>query len=54
MLPIREAAAYLGATVWFIRSQVWNQKLPYVKFGNRMVFDRVDLDAFILAAKNCR
>lgn len=51
MLPIRDAAKYLGATVWFVRSQVWDRKLPFLKFGNRLVFDRVDLDSYIEAKK---
>ncbi|MGB9473073.1 MAG: helix-turn-helix domain-containing protein [Candidatus Acidiferrum sp.] len=52
MLPIKEAAAYLGATVWFVRNEVWNLRLPHVKFGNRLVFDRVDLDAYIERKKS--
>jgi excisionase family DNA binding protein len=47
MLPIRDAAKYLGCTVWFLRSQVWDQKLPFLKFGNRLVFDKTDLDSYI-------
>ena len=51
MLPIQDAAKYLGATVWFVRSQVWDRKLPFLKFGNRLVFDRTDLDDFIIRSK---
>lgn len=52
MLPIREAAKYLGATVWFVRSQVWDRKLPFLRFGNRLVFAKEDLDTFIDRAKS--
>jgi excisionase family DNA binding protein len=51
MLTVKDAAAYLGTTVWFIRSQVWDRKLPALKFGKRLVFDRADLDAFVEAQK---
>ena len=47
MLTVKQAAAYLGATVWFVRNLAWNKAIPYLTFGHRMVFDRVDLDHFI-------
>ena len=51
MLSVKEAAKYLGSTVWFVREQVWSKRLPKLMFGNRLVFDRVDLDRFIERAK---
>jgi excisionase family DNA binding protein len=47
MLTVKGAAAYLGATISFVRTLVWDRKLPYLKFGHRLVFDRASLDAFI-------
>ena len=51
MLNVRAAAAYLGATVWFVRTIAWKKQIPSAMFGNRLVFDRADLDAFIDAQK---
>lgn len=47
MLDIKAAALYLGTTVRFMRSLVWDRKLPKLKFGKKYVFDRQDLDKFI-------
>jgi excisionase family DNA binding protein len=51
MLTIKGAATYMGTTVWFVRALVWERKLPKIKFGNRLVFDRADLDAYIEGRK---
>ena len=47
LLTVQEAAVYLGSTPWFVRSLVWERKLPKLKFGKRLVFDRTDLDNFV-------
>jgi excisionase family DNA binding protein len=47
MLTVQDAAKYLGCTIWFVRSLVWDQKVRSLTFGKRIVFDRADLDAFI-------
>lgn len=44
---IEEAAKYIGATVWFLRTLVWNHRIPYLKHGHRYAFDRTDLDRFL-------
>jgi excisionase family DNA binding protein len=51
MLNVTAAAEYTGATVWFIRTLAWEKKVPSVILGNRLLFDRADLDAFIDRAK---
>jgi excisionase family DNA binding protein len=51
MLNVRDAAVYLGATVWFVRTLAWEEKVRSVKFGNRLLFPREELDAFIDRAK---
>jgi excisionase family DNA binding protein len=47
LLPVKAAAAYMGATVWAVRNLVWNQEIPFCKIGGRLLFDRTDLDRFI-------
>ena len=47
MLNVRAAAEYLGATVWFVRTIAWKKQIPTATFGNRLLFDRADLDRFI-------
>jgi excisionase family DNA binding protein len=47
LLRISEAAAYSGATSWFIRTKIWDGDIPHCKFGKRLLVDRADLDAFI-------
>jgi excisionase family DNA binding protein len=51
MLNVREAAHYLGATVWFVRTAVWEEKLRSVKFGSRLLFPLEELNSFIDRAK---
>jgi excisionase family DNA binding protein len=47
MMNVKQAAAYLNTTVWFVRTLIWNRRIPFVKFGNRLLLDKKDLDAFI-------
>ena len=51
MLNVTEAAAYLGATISFVRHEEWAKRLRSVTFGKRLLFDRQDLDKYIEAAK---
>ena len=51
LLRIKEAAEYLGASVWFVRTLVWEDKIPFLHLGQRFVIDRADLDRFIDASK---
>ena len=51
LLRYDEAAAYLGATEWFVRTLVWSKQIPYVPCGKRHLLDRLDLDAYIERAK---
>lgn len=51
LLGVKDSAAYLGATVWFVRSIIWNRQIPFLRLGKRLVIDRVDLDAFIVTQK---
>jgi excisionase family DNA binding protein len=47
LYSIKELVAYIGATEWFWRSQIWDGQLPYVQIGRKMFVDRDDVDAFI-------
>ena len=47
LFTIKEAAAYLGRSVWSIRELIWAGKLPSVKAGRRVHLDILDLDLWI-------
>jgi excisionase family DNA binding protein len=47
LLNIKMAAVYLSTSVWHMRQLVWEKKLPEVRFGTKLMFDRKDLDQFI-------
>ena len=51
LLNIRSAAHYLGATIWAVRSLCWNNALPYLKIGHRILLDRSDLDSYVESQK---
>ena len=44
---IHEAAKYLGRSVWALREMYYLGKIACVRDGRRMLFDIVDLDAWI-------
>ena len=51
-LAVKNAAAYLGATVSFVRHElVYGKGCPHVRLGARIVFDRADLDAYMAREK---
>jgi excisionase family DNA binding protein len=45
------AAVYLSTSVWHMRQLVCEKKLPEVRFGTKLMFDRVDLDRFVDSLK---
>ena len=47
MFSVKDAAVYLGTTVWQIRTLVWSKRLAALRLGHRQVFDRIELDAFV-------
>jgi excisionase family DNA binding protein len=51
LLGIKDAARYLGATVWFVRSLIWAGTVPHLRLGKRHVIDITDLDKFITDQK---
>ncbi len=51
LLDIKSAAVYLASHPWQLRTLVWERKIPFIKLGNKYVFDRKDLDEFVDAQK---
>ena len=49
LLPLREAAAWLGLTVWGMRERVWAGDIPVVRFpgGRKIYLDTRDLEDLI-------
>lgn len=49
LYTLKEAAEYLGRSVWGIRELIWSQVLPVVKQdeSRKMYIDIKDLDDFI-------
>lgn len=47
LLPLQDAAKYLGAHLHFVRDLIWSKELPYLKFGKRYVVEVRDLDEYI-------
>jgi excisionase family DNA binding protein len=47
----KETAKYLGRSVWAIREMRYAGKLPFVKDGKRVLFDILDLNAWIEKSK---
>jgi excisionase family DNA binding protein len=51
LLSIKSAAAYLSCTIWAVRTLAWNRDVPSLKIGNKILFDKKDLDAFVDRSK---
>jgi excisionase family DNA binding protein len=51
LLNIKAAALYLSTTIWYMRTLIWERKIPFLKLGNAYGFDKRDLDAFITSQK---
>lgn len=47
LLSVEDAATYLGVRKSTIYSWAWRRKIPSVKMGRRLLFDREDLDRII-------
>jgi excisionase family DNA binding protein len=51
LFTVKEAAQYLGRSVWSMRELVWSGKIKVVKDGKRIFLDRVDLDQYVERCK---
>ena len=49
LLPLKDAAQWLGLTVWAMRERIWAGQIPVVQFpgGRKMYVDSQDLETFI-------
>jgi len=49
LLPLKNAADYLGLTVWALRERIWAGHIPVVQFpgGRKMYVDIRDIEEFI-------
>ena len=49
LLPLKEAAKWLGLTTWSMRERIWAGDIPVVRFpgGRKQFIDTKDLEAFI-------
>ena len=49
LLPLKDAAKWLGLTVWAMRERIWAGDVPVVRFsgGRKMYLDIRDLERFI-------
>ena len=53
LLPLKEAASYLGLTVWAMRERIWAGQIPVIQVpgGRKLYIDTQDLEAFIQSNK---
>jgi len=49
LLPLKQAADYLGLSVWGMRERIWAGQIPVVQFpgGRKQYIDAQDLELFI-------
>jgi len=49
LLPLKQAAEYLGLTVWSMRERIWAGDIPVVQFrgGRKQFIDTEDINRFI-------
>jgi hypothetical protein len=49
LLPLKDAAQWLGLTVWSLRERIWAGDIPVVRFpgGRKQFIDTQDLEDFI-------
>ena len=51
LYSVKEAAIYLGRTVWAVREMLWAGKIPHIKDGRRILLDINDMDRWIERSK---
>ncbi len=49
LLTLKDAASWLGLSLWAMRETLWNGQIPVVQFpgGRKMYVDTQDLENFI-------
>ena len=51
LLDYKSAGAYLSLSYWSLRELVLNGEIPHLKFGKKVLIDRIDLDDWIETRK---
>ncbi len=51
LLSYRDASAYMSLSYWSLRELVLNGEIPHLKFGKKVLIDRIDLDDWIETRK---
>jgi excisionase family DNA binding protein len=46
-MTVKEAAPYIGASEFKLREMVRQKSIPHYRIGNRIMFRKVSLDAWI-------
>ena len=49
LITIKEAASYLAVSVSTLYGWVWQRRIPFIKMGRALRFDRADLEQFVQA-----
>jgi hypothetical protein len=52
LLALKDAAGYLGRTPRAMRELYWAGKVPIVRDGKKIYFDRQDLDSYVQSNKS--
>ena len=47
LYDLRQAAQYLGRSVWGVRELIWAGKLPVIRDGKKQYVDLFDMDEYI-------
>jgi hypothetical protein len=47
LLSMKDAAMYMGRTVWGMRELYWSKKIPMVQDGKKIYFDIEELNGYI-------
>ena len=47
LLNLKDAAKYLSAHVWALRTMVRKRQIPHVRIGRGYLIDRTDLDKLV-------
>ena len=50
-IDVKAAALYLGTSVTFVRSLLWDGEVCYIRCGKRFIIDRDELDACMVRRK---
>ncbi len=51
LLTVRQAAVYLGCSVWAVRDLIHRKQIHKIRLGKKHLLDRIELDRYIERAK---